>query len=287
MADQIGMEDIRGEKIDSAVKGFALQSFKLKQVCMLASSSDWKESYYKETSAELTATDTGTGFAVKGVARLSAFPNLEPSWTKTSSYHVKHAGEAVISWEDYLTSAIDVSARTLLRVGRAVAYSVDNAIYDVITADASVNTAAAVATWDNATVANRDPIQDILHGIEYCAVDNYDVLENGYILMNPENYTNLIMNQKVIQNPSFKSGVMENGKRGEICGLKIIVSNSIDADEVCILKGQEAVTYKTAEPLKTALIKDEGVKWQVRAWEIGITMVTNPEAIHIITNTEA
>ena len=286
MADQIGMEDIRGEKIDKAVKGFATQSFKLKQVCMLASSSDWKESYYIETGAELTATDSGGGFAVQGTGRLSAFPNLEPSWTKSSSYHVKHAGEAVISWEDYLTSAIDVSARTLLRVGRAIAYSVDNAIYDVITANASVNTLSASDTWDSATIQNRDPIGDIAHGIEYCAVDNYDVLEDGYILMNPENYTNLIMNQKVIQNPSFKSGVMENGKRGEIMGLKIIVSNSIDADEVCIIKGQEAVTYKTAQPLRTALIKDEGVKYQIRAWEIGITMVTNPEAIHIITNTE-
>lgn len=286
MADTIGQADIRGENIDKVVKGFALQEFKLKQVCMLASSSNWKESYYKETSSELTATDTGTGFAVKGVARLAAFPNLEPSWTKTSSYHVKHAGEAVISWEDYTTSAIDVAARTLLRVARAVAYSVDNAIYDVITADANVNTLAASDNWDSATIANRDPIGDILHGIEYCAVDNYDVLENGYILMNPENYTNLVMNSKVISNPTFKSGVLENGRRGEICGLKIIVSNSIDADEVCILKGQEAVTYKTAEPLKTALIEDKGVKWQVRAWEIGITMVTNPEAIHIITNTE-
>ena len=284
MADTIGMADIRGENIDKAVKGFALQEFKLKQVCMLQSSSNWKETYYKETASELTP--GGETFAVKGVARLAAFPNLEPSWTKTSSYHVKHAGEAVISWEDATTNAIDVMARTLLRVGRAVAYSVDNAIYDVITADTNVNTLAASDNWDSAVIANRDPIGDILHGIEYCAIDNYDVLENGFILMNPENYTNLIMNAKVIQNPSFKSKVMENGRRGEICGLKIVVSNSIDADEVCIIKGQEAVTYKTAAPLTTATIRDEGVKYQVRAWEIGITMVTNPEAIHIITNTE-
>ena len=285
MASTIGQTNLVGENIDKAVKGFALQSFKLKQVCMIQSSSDWKETYYKETAAELTP--GGETFSVKGVARLSAFPNLEPSWTKTSSYHIKHAGEAVISWEDKTTSAIDVMARTLLRVGRAIAYSVDNAIYDTITADADVNTAAASAEWDNATVANRDPIGDILTGIQYCAEDNYDVLENGYLLLSPKNYKNLITNSKVIQNPSFKSGVMENGRRGEICGLKIIVSNSIDADEACIIKGQEAVTYKTAEGLRTATIVDEGIKYQIRAWEIGITMVTNPEAIHIITNTEA
>lgn len=277
--------ELRAENIDKAVKGFGLMSFKLKQVCMLQKSTSWKETYYKETAAELTA--AGETFNIKGVARLAAFPNLEPSWTKASSYHVKHAGEAVISWEDYSTNEIDVYARTLLRVGRAIAYSVDNAIYDVITADASVNTAAASAPWDDAIIANRDPIGDILKGIQYCADDNYDVLENGYILMNPYNYRFLIGNHKVLENPTFKSGVMENGKRGEILGLKIIVSNSIDSDEVCIIKGQEAVTYKTAEPLKTETIRDAGVKYQVRAWEIGITMVTNPEAIHIITNTEA
>lgn len=285
MATYLQEQELRGENIDKVVKGFALQNFKLKQVCMLQSSSNWKESYYKETSAELTP--AGETFNVKGVARMSAFPNLEPSWTKTSSYHIKHAGEVVISWEDASTNAIDIMTRSLLRVGRAVAYSVDNAIYDAITSDADVNTAAASDSWDSSTIGNRDPVGDILKGIQYCATDNYDILENGYILMSPKNYTNMIGNAKVISNPTFKSGVLENGRRGEILGLKIIVSNSVDSDEVCLIKGQEAVTYKTAEPLKTKTIIDEGIKYQVRAWEIGITMVTNPEAIHIITNTEA
>jgi hypothetical protein len=285
MADTIGMADIRGQNIDKAVKGFALQEFKLKQVCLVQSSSNWKETYYKETKTELTA--AGNDFSVKGVGRLSAFPNLEPSWTQASSYHLKHAGEAVISWEDATTSAIDVMGRTLLRVARAVAYSVDNAIYDVITADGSVNTLAASDNWDSATVANRDPIGDILHGIEYITVDNYDVLANGYLLVNPENYTNIIMNAKVMQNPTFKAAdVVKNGVVGGVCGLKIIVSNSVDADEACIIKGQEAVTYKEAAPLTTATIIDEGISYKIRAWEIGITQVTNPEAIHIITNTE-
>ncbi len=286
MADQLMEQDIKGENVQRAVTGFGLQAFKLKQVCLLQTSSNWKESYFQETSAELTATDTGAGFSVKGVARLSNFPNLEPSWTKQSSFHIKHAGEAVISYEDAITSAIDAIGRAIIRVARAIAFSVDNAIYDVITADANVNTAAATDNWDSATVGNRDPVGDILHGIEFCAVDNYDVLENGFILMNPENFTNLIMNAKILSHPTFESGVMKNGRRGSILGLKIIVSNSIDADEVCIIKGQEAVTYKTAVPLTSNLDLTPGKKYQITAWEIGITMVLNPEAIHIITDTE-
>lgn len=285
MADKIGQADIVGENISKAVTGFALQEFKLKQVCLLQKSNKWKETYYKEAKAELTP--GGETFAVKGVAPLAAFPHLDPSWTKTSSYHIKHAGESFMSVEDAITDAIDVQARTYERVARAVAYSVDIAIYDVITADANVNTLAAAANWDSATVADRDPIADILHGIEYIAVDNYDALRNGYLLVNPENYTNIMMNSKVINNPSFKTAdVVSNGVVGQVCGLRIIVSNSIDADEACIIVGQKAVTYKTAVPLTTAVIKDPGVKYKIRAWEIGITMVTNPEAIHIITGTE-
>lgn len=287
MADTTGMQDIRGENVERAVKGFALQSFKLKQVCLEQSSSNWQESYYQETASELTATGGG-GFSVKGVGRLSAFPHIAPSWTKQSSYHQKHAGEAYIDYEDSKSSAIDVQARTYLRVARAIAYSVDNAIYDVITADANVNTAAAVATWDSATVADRDPIRDILTGIEYCRIDNYEVQENGYLLLSPTDYTNLMMNSKVVNNPSFEGAdVVQNGVVGRIAGLKIIVSNSIDADEACVIKGKEAVVYKVLDPLKTRLIEDAGIKWQVRAWEIGITQVVNPEAIHIITNTQA
>lgn len=285
MADTVGMQDIRGTNVDSAVKGFALMQFKMKQICLDQSSSNWREDYYQEGADELTG---GTGEAVKGVPRLAEFPYLEPNWTLQSSYHIKHAGMGVVSYEDALTDAIPVVARTALRIGRAIAYSVDDDIYNTITSDASVNTLAASATWDNATVADRDPIGDILHGIEYMAVDNYDALENGYLLLSPEDYTNVLMNTKVVNNPSFKTAdVVSNGVVGQVCGLKIIVSNAVDADEAAIVVGQLAVTYKTAVPLQTAVEYHPGVKYVISAWEIGVTQVINPEAIHIITNTQA
>ena len=284
MADSTGMQDIRGENIDRAVKGFALQEYKFKQVCLQQSSNKWKETYFKETKTELTG---GTGSAVKGVARLANFPYGEPTWTETASRHQKHAMEGVVSWEDATTDAIDVMARTLLRIGRAIANSVDLAIYSVLTSDANVNTLGAEDTWDSATLANRNPIADILHGIEYIAIDNYDALRNGYLLLSPEDYTNLLQNSKVINNPSFKTAdVVSNGVVGQICGLKIIVSNSVDADEAMIIVGQEAATWKSASPLKTHTIEDPGIKYTIRAWEVGITMVTNPEAIHVITTTQ-
>jgi hypothetical protein len=288
MADQVGMQDVKGENISSAVKGFAMQEYKLKQVLLVQSSNKWTETYYRETAAELTATDTGTGIAVKGTPRGAAFPHVDPSWTKVQGVHVKYAAEGLVFLEDKLTDAIDVQARTLIRVARAIANAVDYDIYDTLSAASGINTAASTAEWDNAVVANRDPIRDILTGIQYLNVDNYDALQNGYLLLSPLDYTNLMMNSKVINNPSFKTAdVVSNGKVGQICGLTIIVSNSVNADEAMIIKGQTAATWKAAAPLTTAVIEDKGVKFIIRSWEIGQCQVTDPEAIHVITNTQA
>src|SRR3990167_2506834 len=160
----IGQTDIKGENVNEAVKGFGLQEYKLLQVLQEVTSSAWTETFYQETAAELTG---GTSAAIKGVSRLAPFPFVEPSWTKVQGRHVKYAAEGLVSVEDKLTDAIDVQGRTILRVARAIASAIDNDIYDTLTAASSIGTAAAVATWDNATVADRDPIRDILTGIQY------------------------------------------------------------------------------------------------------------------------
>ena len=286
MADQVGMADIRGENISRAVKGFALMEYKLKQVLLEQSSSKWTETYYKETSTELTA--GGETFNVKGVARGAAFPHVDPSWTETQGRHVKFAAEGLVFLEDKITDAIDVQARTILRVARAIANAVDSYIYTELSGASGINTAAAVANWDDTTIADRDPIRDILTGIQYLQEDNYDALQNGYLLLSPLDYTNLMMNSKVINNPSFKTAdVVSNGVVGQICGLKIIVSNNVTADEAMIIVGQRAATWKSAVPLTSAVIEDQGINYKIRSWEIGQIQVTDPEAIHVITNTQA
>ena len=68
MADSVGMQDLRKEHFDSVVKGFALQEYRMKQVCMIQKSNSWTETYYKETAADLTG---GAGSAIKEVPRLA------------------------------------------------------------------------------------------------------------------------------------------------------------------------------------------------------------------------
>ena len=52
--DQIGEQDIRGENIARAVRGFALKKFKLMQVLLTQSSTNLTETYYRESNTILT-----------------------------------------------------------------------------------------------------------------------------------------------------------------------------------------------------------------------------------------
>ena len=290
MADSVGMQDLRAENVDKIVKGFALAEYKFKQICMVQSSNSWKETYYQETSTELSG---GANSPIAGVPRLANFPYGEPSWTRTSSYLLKHAMEGVISWEDVTTNEIDVQARTLLRISRAVAKSVDDNIWDTISESRSVSninsvTIAASSEWDSATVANRDALANILSGMQLIEENNYDMGTNGFLLVSPKGYADLMANANVRNAAqTFAESVVSNGRVGVIAGLTIIKSNSVTRDYAMVIKGQEAATWKEASPLKTETIYDPGVKYTIRAWEVGVCQLVNPKAVTLIINTQA
>ena len=291
MADTVGQADLRAENVEKIVTGFALQEYRFKQICMISRSSSWQESYYQETAADLSG---GLGSAVKGVPRLANFPYGEVSWTKQSSYLIKYGMEGVISWEDAMTNNVDVIARTLLRIGRAVAKAVDDEIWDVISESQSASNINSVAItagdeWDSATIANRDPIQDILNGKKKIAESNYDPDNgSGFLLISPKDYANLLGNANIRNAGQFYTdAVTKNGRVGQILGLQIIVSNSVTADFALVIIAKEAATWKEANSLTVRTINDPGVKYTIRAWEIGVTQLVNPKAVTLISNTQA
>lgn len=280
MADSTGMADIRAEAFDKMVKGFALQEYVLKQVCMVQSSSAWTETYYKETAADLTGQ---SGNSVLGVPRLAKFPYGEVTWTKTSAVNVKHAMEGVISWEDEAMDNLPVISRTLLRIARAVTKSVDGVIAAGILANAG-NTTAANATWNNAVIADRDPIQDILDAKALIEIDNYNPNRNGYLLVHPTNYAELLGNANIRNAGQFYTdSVTKNGRVGMLLGLQVLVTNSVTEGGAQVVVGKEACTWKSVRGLTTETINDAGVKKTIRAWEVGQLQVTNPDAICKIT----
>jgi len=285
MADTIGEVDIRGENFERAVKGFANKLYKLSQILLNESSSNNSENYYRETSTPLSASGNRS---VNDVARGALPPELHPDWTLVTTYHKKFMGQALIFYEDSLTNAINTQARSAFRVAEAIVNAKDLYIYTQLTAASSTSGVVTAADdWDSVTVANRDPIGDILIGEAAMMANNYDVLQNGYLLCTPKSYGSLLRNSKVINNPSFKTAdVVSNGVVGQITGLKIIVSTNVSADEAMIVMGNRAATWKGVVGLQSAVIIDQGVSIKVRAWEMGHIQITDPMALYTITNIE-
>jgi len=283
MADTIGELDIRGKNYERAVKGFANKLYKLSQILLNESSSKDSENYYRETSTPLSA---GGNRNVNEVARGALPPELHPSWTLVTTYHKKFMGQALIFYEDSLTNAINTQARAAFRVAEAIVNAKDLYIYTQLTAATSTSgVVAALDDWNSATIANRDPISDILIGEAAMMANNYDVLSNGYLLVTPFDYGSLLRNSKVINNPSFKTAdVVSNGVVGQICGLKIIVSTNVSSDEAMIVMGNRAATWKGVVGLQSAIIVDQGVSIKVRAWEMGHIQITDPQALYTITD---
>lgn len=285
---KVGDTDIRGENISRIIKIFEAKKFKLRPLLLASKSANWTETYYKEDPAILTAIGSRN---VKEIGRLSQFPTLEASWTKVSADHFKYGGEGIIAMEDILTNAIPVQSRTLVKIAEAIVNAVDIAIYAALTAEGSTSgTVAAVAEWDAAAASTRDPIQDLVRASEAMEENNVDALEGGTCLINPHDWASLIMNSKVINNPTFKSAdVVTNGKVGQLAGFTFVRSTSVTADEAMIIINQETATWQSVVGLTTKVIDDDsenaGISALIRSWEIGQIQITNPKKIYTITNT--
>lgn len=285
MADTVGMADIRGLNVSKVVTGFALQEYKMKQLCIVESSSSWTERYFQETSTELTG---GTGSAVEGVPRGAHFPHGEVSWTQQNSRMKKHGMEGHVYWEDAKANDVDTVRRTLLRISRAVAKSVDDDIWDVITEGQSasnINSVSVTHEWDDHT--NAVPIDNITDAMRLIAVQNYDPYKNGYLLINPQTFHDLIthlIETSGADIPQFSSEKVVNGQVGKLLGLTVVVSNTVTSDYAAVVIAKEAATYKQVQPLTVRTIEEPGVRYTIRAWEIGVCQLKNPKAVTLLDN---
>ena len=286
---QVGNSEIYGENISRIVTVFDKKKFKIKPLLLNVKSSHWVETYYKEDPTILTANGTRN---IKEIGRLSTFPTLEASWSKVTAEHLKYGGEGEISVEDILTDAFDVQTRTLEKISEGIVNAVDIAIYARLTAETgTAGTVNAVAFWDDSAASTRDPIQDILRGEQAMMENNYDALAGGVLLVNPHDYASLMMNSKVVNNPSFKTAdVVSNGRVGMIGGLTIVVTTSVTDDEAMIIINQKTATWQSAVDMRTAVISNDietaGIKVLIRSWLIGQIQIHHPKSIYTITETE-
>ena len=280
----MGDLNLRAEEISSITTGFALQSYILKDSLTISPSNSWKETYFVEDAADLTNTSS----PVKGIPRGAKFPFGKVKFDPQSRRHEKYGMEGMIFWEDEVTSDIDVIGRTLLRIGRAVAKAVDDEIYSQVSSNAGNSvTIAAGNEWDATTIANRDPIDNILEAEELIATDNYDPYSNGELWLSPKDFRNLLSNPNVRNAGQFwTKDPTKRGRVGMLASLTVKVSNSVSADEAIVMIAKESGTWKEAHALTVHTTVDPGVKKVIRAWQVGTTQITNPNAICKISNTQ-
>lgn len=291
-AESTGQDTLRAENVERMVTGLALARYAAKNAVMTSSSSSWTESYYQETSTPLTA---GTTASIKGIPRLAKFPYAEPTWTKQSAYIEKYGLEGVVSYEDARTDAFDIISRSLIRIAEGVVKAIDDEILSVLSevwdaTPTNINSVAIAAgyEWDSSTIANRDPIQNILNALAEIKKQNYTPNGNALLYLSPTDAANLLGNSNIRNAGQFYTAdVTKNGQIGGLLGVTIVETNSVPADFALMLIPKICGTWKAVTPLTVLTIYDEGIKYTIRAFEMGVTQLTNPKAVCIISNTQA
>ncbi len=290
MVDQWAEADNRKQTWEKDIKGFAKKRYVMRELVMTQNTDAWTNSFYQKTATSLS----GGAFApIEGIPRGADFPAVIRGTTLTSARILQHGGEGVIYWQDILTSNIRIQAETISDVTDAVVYSVDNKIYNMLSQSdtpTTINTVAITAgyEWDSDTIQNRDPIFDLLRCIEEIQTDRYPILSSGlgFVVMNEATFTYLMSNSKVLNHPTWKqaAGIIANGVLAGLVGLKIYVSPVVTNDYVLVGMAKKCGTWKISQPLTVNVIIDPQKKYTIRASEIGVAQLTDPEAVCLLTN---
>lgn len=290
MVDNWHEADNRKQTWDKDIKGFAKKRYVMRNLVMTEKTNAWHNSFYQKTATSLTG---GSFHGVEGIPPGANFPALMRGTTLKTARILQHGGEGQLMWQAILTSNLRLQAETISDVTDACVYSVDNKIYNMLSESdtpAAINTVAITAgyEWDSDTVQNRDPIFDILRCISEIQTDRYPILSSGlgFIAMNEATYTYLISNSKVINHPTWKQaeGIIQNGRLASIVGLNIYVTPVVTNDKVLVGMAKKCGTWKVSQPLTVDVIIDPQKKYTIRASEIGVAQLTDPEAVCLLTN---
>jgi hypothetical protein len=223
----------------------------------------------------------------------------EQSWTRQTSYVKKFFVESpTISVEDIKDSDIDVLATNVRDLVRSVSRKVDLRIFSILfncleatptqpltNGAVTVQTTAATAAWDQ--TATMDPIIDILNGKQKIRAYGYNP-ESSILGMNSVEHKLLLtylINTKGSSIPAFSSDAVSTGVVMELLGCKVVVSENFTTDWVYQWVPGRAATWKSFMPITTAVIDEPGIGKKIRIWEEGELLLTDPKAVHVISNT--
>ena len=303
MADTSGQADIRGIDIDKLAKGFAdLIPNPLKAYVTNSKTKAREIRWYQKTSGFLDTEDTTAITLSQMQTDQLAMPTVqEQSWTRKTSYVKKFFIESpTISMEDIKDSDPDVLGTNVRDLVRGVKRQVGLRIYFMLancapatpttpltdtTTYGAVQTTASTDEWDQ--TATMNPILDILNGEQLIKAQGYDT-SNGVLGMNSIEYKYLmsyLINTKGSSIPDFSSEKVETGVMMRFLGWKVLVDEIFTTDWVVQWVPNRAVTWKTFMPISSVVMDDPGIGKKIRVWEEGEALLTDPKAVHVISNT--
>jgi len=288
---EVEQQNIRGLDIDKTVKGFALTNYVFKNAVNTSTTKADHIRWYQETAGDLTATSPSQ---VSNISPLSNFPTLEESWTRNTSYVKKYGAEGFISMEDQKSADIDVVARTLLRLTRAVIKQVDSDIFDTVTESQSptnINSVDATATggdnWDNPSSA--DPIKDVNKAVRLIQEEGYDA-SNAELWLSPydeQSLLNWIISTKGSDLSEFASDQLGNTTLKSIRGLRIRTNKNVASSYAVVSLPKTACTFRQHTSTTSRAIEEQGIGTKYRVYELGVATLTDPKAVTLITKTQA
>ena len=296
-------KDIRGIDIDKLAKGFGALVPTFKNYVQKSTTKARELRWYRKGLTLATAQnplDTPTTQGItKSMMANTAFKArpfvVEEKWERQISHIRKYFVESpLISIEDIKDSDIDVLAGNVRELVKAVHFKVDRRIYDVLTEattsgtpnPSTVNTTASVDGWQATATCN--PILDLLNAKMEISDSGYNP-EGAYCLMTPlehKSLLNFLISVKGSSIPPFATEKVKSGVVMELLGLNIVVSpNATDDFVVTFLKS--AATYKQFMALTSVVMDEPGIGKKIRVWEEGEAILTDPRAVHILTDASA
>ena len=299
MADKSGQADIRSLDIDKLARGFADEENILKNFVRKETTSAREIRTYQKTSGFLdTATTDDTAISLIPTSQFARPFVTEQSWTRNTDYVADFMVESPwISFSDIKDNDVDILNTNVRDIVRAVQRKVDLRIFAILTnalaatptqpltGSVTVQNTGATSGWNDESLGN--PIKDIMTGQRKIRQQGYDP-RKAVIGMNSiehENLLNWLINVKGSSIPSFSTEKLRSGAVMEILGNDILVSENFTTDWVYQWIPEQAMAWKSFTSLTAARIEEKLVGIKIRVLEQGQAILTDPNAVHIISNT--
>ena len=296
-----GEADIRGLDIDKLAKGFAELTPNIFTGLIKQSKTSAREiRWYQKESGFLDTTDTtGMTLSRADTSYRSRPEVVEQSWDRQTSYVKKFfLSSPLLSDEDIKDSDIDVLGTNVHDIVRGVQRRVAARIFTImfnclaatpdqpltITPDTVQNTASTDG-WDQ--TATMNPILDITNGAQLIRAKGYNP-NGGILAMNSIEHKyllNFLISVKGSSIPSFANDKLKSGVIMEILGWNVVVDELLTTDWVYQWVPDRAATWKSFMGITSVAIKEPLIGTTIRVAEEGECILTDPNAVHVISDT--